>query len=151
MRVSNAVGRGDPAGVRRAGLTGIGLALVVQTLSFAAMLGAPHWIAGCYTRDPAVLAGAATLLQIAGVFQFSDGLQVSANGALRGLRDTRVPMLVTGFAYWGVGLPCGLFLAFGRDLRAPGMWMGLIAGLSVAATLLTRRFVSLSRRPAAWR
>jgi len=147
VRVGNAVGRGDPAGVRRAGLLGMGLALAVQIVSSAAMLGGPRSIASLYTSDTAVLAGAATLLQFAGIFQLSDGLQVSANGALRGLKDTRIPMLVTAFAYWGVGMPLGLFLAFGQAWRAPGMWVGLIAGLSVAAALLAARFLALSRGP----
>jgi MATE family multidrug resistance protein len=69
-------------------------------------------------------------------------------GALRGLKDTRVPLLITAVAYWGIGMPLALWLAFAVDLRAAGMWYGLIAGLTVAAGLLTARFLALSHRMA---
>jgi MATE family multidrug resistance protein len=140
VRVGNAVGRGDAAGVRYAGFCGIGLSLVTQLVSAATMLGLPHWIAGLYTHERQVIDLAAQLLLLAGVFQFSDGIQVASNGALRGLKDTRVPMAITLLAYWGVGMPVGWWLAFHRGLGARGMWMGLIAGLSVAAVLLFVRF-----------
>jgi multidrug resistance protein, MATE family len=149
VRVGNAVGRGDAAGVRRAGLAGIALTLVSQSVSCALMLGLPGPIASIYSSDPAVVAGAVLLMHFAAAFQFSDGIQVASNGALRGLKDARMPMLITGFSYWCVGMPVGWYLAFPLDLRAPGMWVGLIAGLSVAAGLLFARFLVLSgRRPA---
>jgi multidrug resistance protein, MATE family len=112
VRVGNAVGRGDAAAVRRAGLVGIGLTLATQALSCTLMLALPGPIASIYSSDPVVLAGAVVLLQYAAAFQFSDGIQVASNGALRGLKDARVPMLITGFSYWGVGMPVGWFLAF---------------------------------------
>jgi MATE family multidrug resistance protein len=148
VRVGNAVGRGDPAGVRRAGLVGIGLTLVSQSVSCALMLGLPGPIASLYSSDPAVFAGAVVLLHYAAAFQFSDGIQVASNGALRGLKDARMPMLITGFSYWCVGMPLGWYLAFPLGGRAPGMWIGLIAGLTVAAALLFSRFFVLSRRHA---
>jgi MATE family multidrug resistance protein len=104
------------------------------------MLLFPEAIARLYTHDVAVITTASQLLILAGFFQFSDGIQVASNGALRGLKDTRVPMGITLFAYWVVGMPIGWWLAFGHDLGARGMWMGLIAGLSVAAVLLFARF-----------
>ncbi len=146
VRVGNAAGRGDGDGVRRAGFCGMGLAVAVQAVSGGLMLAVPEAIAGIYTTDPDVIAGSVMLLRIAGVFQLSDGLQVSAMGALRGLKDTRVPMLITALAYWIVGFPLALALAFTLDWQAPGMWCGLIAGLTVAAALLTARFSALSRR-----
>jgi MATE family multidrug resistance protein len=145
VRVGHAVGRGDPQGVRDAGLVGLGLTLVAQGVSALLMLTIPERIAGLYTIDSTVIALAAQLLILAGLFQFSDGLQVAAAGALRGLKDTRVPMLITTFAYWGVGMPVGWWLAFRAGLGARGMWMGLIAGLSMAAVLLTTRFWRLAR------
>jgi MATE family multidrug resistance protein len=148
VRVGNAVGRGDAAGMRRAGLVGIGLTLVSQSVSSALMLGLPGPIASLYSSDPAVFAGAVVLLHYAAAFQFSDGIQVSSNGALRGLKDARMPMLITGFSYWCVGMPLGWYLAFPLGGRAPGMWTGLIAGLTVAAALLFSRFFVLSRRHA---
>jgi multidrug resistance protein, MATE family len=149
VRVGNAVGRGDAAAVRRAGLVGIGLTLATQALSCTLMLALPGPIASIYSSDPVVLAGAVVLLQYAAAFQFSDGIQVASNGALRGLKDARVPMLITGFSYWGVGMPVGWFLAFPQHWQAPGMWIGLIAGLSFAAVLLFGRFYILSRRQVA--
>lgn len=149
VRVGNAVGRGDASGVRYAGFCGIGLTLVTQTLSAALMLGFPQLIASLYTHDKTVIALAAQLLLLAGLFQFSDGIQVASNGALRGLKDTRVPMAITLFAYWGVGMPVGWWLAFHAGLGARGIWMGLIAGLSMAAMLLFVRFWRSSFRPIA--
>jgi len=140
VRVGNAVGRGDAQGVRYAGFCGIGLALLTQVVSASLMLGLPHLIAALYTRDAAVIALATQLIVLAGVFQFSDGIQVASNGALRGLKDTRVPMAMTLFAYWVIGMPFGWWLAFRQGLGARGMWMGLVAGLSVAALLLFTRF-----------
>jgi MATE family multidrug resistance protein len=140
VRVGNAAGRRDAMGVRYAGMSGITLVLVTQFISSGIMLSLPGPIARLYTSDAAVIAMASQLLILAGFFQFSDGIQVASNGALRGLKDTRVPMGITLFAYWGVGMPIGWWLAFPQGLGARGMWMGLIAGLSMAAILLFARF-----------
>ena len=147
VRVGHAVGRGDAQNLRDAGLVGIALTLATQTVSSGLMLLLPRQIAALYSSDPKVIALAAQLLVLAGLFQFSDGIQVAANGALRGLKDTRIPMFITMFAYWCVGMPIGWWLAFPRGLGARGMWMGLIAGLSMAAILLSRRFWKLAWRP----
>lgn len=140
VRVGDAIGAGDPARARLAGGLGILLSLGTQAICAAAMLTLPWTVAGLYSDDAAVQAATVSLLALAGLFQLSDGVQVAANGALRGLKDTRVPVLITLLAYWGVGLPVGLLLAFGAGLAARGMWMGLLGGLSVAAVLLTWRF-----------
>ncbi len=145
VRVGNAVGRKDKAGVRRAGLVGLGLALVTQFFSSGLMLLFPTTILGFYSDDAAVIQGGLALLVIAAIFQISDGIQVAASGALRGLKDTMVPMLVTAIAYWGAGMPLGWYLAFKLGLGAAGMWMGMVAGLSVAAVLLAGRFLHKSR------
>ncbi|MGH8211902.1 MAG: MATE family efflux transporter [Rhodanobacteraceae bacterium] len=145
IRVGNAVGRNDPHGVRYAGFGGISLTLATQCVASALMLGIPRLIARLYTDAPAVLALAAQLLVLAGAFQFADGIQVASNGALRGLKDTRVPMFMTVLAYWGVGMPVGYLLAFHAGWRAPGMWIGLSAGLYAAAILLSARFARLAR------
>jgi len=145
IRVGKAAGYGDSAGVRRAGLTGISLTVLTQLLSGGAMLSLPGALVSLYTNDAAVDAGAVGLLRLAGIFQLSDGIQVVANGALRGLKDARVPMFITGFAYWGIGMPVGWWLAFPHGLGARGMWIGLIAGLTTAALLLSWRFLRLSR------
>ncbi|MEP6484597.1 MAG: MATE family efflux transporter [Rudaea sp.] len=146
VRVGLAVGRGDPIGVRYAGYVGIATSLVTQTFSCAMMALFPHQIAALYTDDAVVAAFAAQLLLLAALFQFSDGIQVASNGALRGLKDTTIPMIITTVAYWGIGMPVGWWLTFRHGLGARGMWIGLIAGLSVAAVLLLARFAIRSRR-----
>lgn len=142
VRVGNAVGRADALGIRRAGYVGIATTLLTQTISCLLMVVIPHALAGLYTDDAQVAALAAQLLLLAAAFQFSDGIQVTANGALRGLKDTAVPMLITTIAYWAIGMPVGWWLAFHAGFGARGMWMGLIAGLSVAAVLLFVRFAT---------
>lgn len=145
VRVGQAVGREDVSGVRHAGFVGIGLVLATQAVSATVLALAAVQIASVYTRDAAVVAIAAHLLLFAAVFQFSDGIQAASNGALRGLKDTRIPALLCAFAYWGVGMTTGWWLAFPGGMGAPGLWLGLIAGLSVAAVLLLWRFVALAR------
>ncbi len=147
VRIGFAVGRGDESAIRYAGFTGIGLTLLTQSLSTALMLSIPQGIASLYTDNMQVVALASQLLVLAGLFQFSDGIQVASAGALRGLKDTRVPMFITMFAYWVVGFPLGLWFAFARGLGARGMWMGLISGLSMAALLLFTRFYLYARQP----
>ena len=146
VRVGNAAGRRDALGVRYAGLSGLALVLVTQCFSSGIMVLLPRQIASLYTSDAAVVATAAQLMLLAGVFQFADGIQVASNGALRGLKDTRVPMVLTMFAYWIVGMPVGWYLAFDRGLGARVMWKGLVAGLSVAAIVLFARFWRTSGR-----
>ncbi|HET7844275.1 MAG TPA: MATE family efflux transporter [Xanthomonadales bacterium] len=146
VRVGNAVGRQDPSGIAWAGAAGLALALVTQFVSAALMLLVPGAIVAAYTADTAVAALAVTLLGYAALFQFSDGVQALFNGALRGLKDTAVPAVITILAYWGVGMPLGWWLGIERGGGAAGLWSGLIAGLSVAALLLTLRFVLMARR-----
>ena len=145
VRVGHAAGRGDASAVRYAGFSGMALTLATQAVSAALMLTLPHAIAHIYSGDPRVIALAAQLLVLAGVFQFSDGIQVVSNGALRGLKDTRMPMLITVFAYWVVGMPTGAWLAFGAGRGVRGMWVGMIAGLTAAAVLLLARWISETR------
>jgi MATE family multidrug resistance protein len=139
VRVGHAVGAQDLAGVRRAAYSGYGLGLCTQALAAAVLVFGGHAIAALYTQDAAVRALAVTLMLYAAVFQLPDGIQVLSNGVLRGLKDTRVPMLVTVFAYWCVGLPLGAWFGFGQHRGAPGLWLGLILGLTVAATGLGLR------------
>ena len=90
---------------------------------------------------------ATSLIAYAAAFQFPDGAQVLSNGALRGLKDTRVPMLLALIAYWLIGIPLGGWLALGAGLGPKGMWIGLIVGLTVAALLLAARFLRVSAPP----
>lgn len=152
VRVGHALGRGDGAGVRRAAMAGYAIVMGTQLLAAVALLLGNEFIVGFYTADAAVASLAAALLLYAAAFQFPDGIQVMSAGALRGLKDTRMPMLLAGFAYWGVGMPLGAVLGLGIGGLWPamgprGMWIGLIAGLSVAAVLLTVRFLRSSAPP----
>lgn len=140
VRVGNAIGRGDPDGARRAGLVGIGIAGVYGCFSGLVMLLIPETIARIYTAEVEVIELAASLLMLAAVFQVTDGLQAASAGALRGLKDTRIPMIYSIIAYWGVGMVVGWWLTFRGGFGPHGMWIGLIAGLSVAAVLLGGRF-----------
>lgn len=146
VRVGNALGRGEPVAARLAGRVGIGLTFATQSIAAALMLLAPAWIVGWYTTDAEVIPLAISLLMIAALFQFPDGIQAAAGGALRGYKDTRIPMIYTVIAYWGAGMPLGWWLTFRMEWGAAGMWVGMIAGLSVAAWLLGTRFWRTSRR-----
>lgn len=145
VRVGQAVGRGDLEGVRRAGWLGVAVAASFMLLTACLYIFAPRLVTSIFidVTDPANLAVvryAATFLTMAGAFQLFDGVQVAAVGALRGLKDTRIPMLITLLSYWVVGFVIGLVCAFGLDMGPRGMWFGLIAGLACAAVLLTLRF-----------
>ena len=146
VRVGHALGRQDRSGLRRAAFAGYALLLVTQTLSAAVMLLGTEAIVGLYTRDAAVAALAASLLLYAAAFQFPDGIQVLSAGALRGIKDTRVPMLLAALAYWGIGMPIGAGLGLWLGWGPRGMWIGLIAGLLVASVLMATRFLRSSRR-----
>ncbi|MFT3761647.1 MAG: MATE family efflux transporter [Pseudoxanthomonas sp.] len=147
VRVGHAVGGGDAGGMRRAAAAGYAIVLVTQMLSIATLLLGHDAIVRLYTDDLAVAALASTLLLYAATFQIPDGIQVLSAGALRGLKDTRVPMFIAMFAYWGVGMPLGAGLGLGLGRGPQGMWTGLILGLTVAAALLGWRFRVSSRRP----
>ena len=147
VRVGRAVGQGDPAAIRRAGLAGFAVMAACQCVSCSVMFFASSAIAGLFTQVPAVIALGSALLMLAAIFQFADGTQTVAMASLRGLQDTRVPMLLAMLAYWLLGVPLGAWLAFGRGLGVPGIWMGLMAGLTVAAVLLTGRFLRASAVP----
>jgi MATE family multidrug resistance protein len=99
-----------------------------------------------YTRDLAVAALAGNLLLFAAAFQFPDGIQVLSAGALRGLKDTQVPMWLAVLSYWGLGMPLGAGLGLGLGWGPQGMWLGLILGLTAAAVLMATRFQRSSKR-----
>lgn len=152
-RVGHAVGRGDPIGARAAGVVGIGMSLLVMVGTALLFWLAPRWVVALYldVTDPAnalVVEHAVTFLAVAAAFQLFDGLQVSAIGALRGLKDTRAPMLITLVSYWFVGIGSGVLLAFVAGWEGVGLWWGLVLGLAVAGVALLFRFWALLRR---WR
>lgn len=144
-RVGNAAGKKTWQEARHRGFTGITLATLFMCVTAVIMFTMPGVIASIYTDDPAVREVAVGLLYMAAIFQISDGLQVSGYGALRGLKDTTVPMYVNLVAYWIIGLPLGYYLGIVREIGPQGLWMGLIAGLTVAAVLHNARFYLLTR------
>jgi len=146
VRVGHAVGAQDYLGIRRAANAGYAIALISQTLSAGVLIFAGSWLAGLVTSDAAVISLAASLMMYAAVFQYPDGIQAMSNGALRGLKDTQWPMIITVTAYWAVGMPLGYYLGIVKGAGAPGLWLGLIFGLLVAAILLTWRFWRLSHQ-----
>jgi MATE family multidrug resistance protein len=104
------------------------------------MLGLfPRVLARVYSTDPEVVALASRLIPIAGVFQVFDGLQVVSIGVLRGVGDTRAPMIVNILGFWLIGLPVSLWLAFGAGFGAVGLWWGFVAGLGAVAIFLVLR------------
>lgn len=144
-RVGQAIGRGDRDGATLAGWVGIGMAGLFMMGTALVFILIPETIIGVYTNDLEVLHYASGLLVIAGAFQFVDGIQVASLGALRGLKDTTVPMVTNIIAYWGVGLPTGYYLAFNAGLGGQGLWWGLTTGLAVASLMHSLRFRRLTR------
>jgi multidrug resistance protein, MATE family len=136
VRVGHAIGRQDHAGVARAGWMALGLGGAVMSSAAIALLTLPHWIARLFTPEADVIASAVVLLRIAAFFQLFDGLQVVATGALRGLGDTRTPMICHFMGYWVIGLPLGSLLCFGYGKGAPGLWGGLSVGLILIGIVL---------------
>lgn len=137
--VGQAVGRGDAPGARRAAggavLVGAGF-MAVTALVF---LSIPEALARVYAADPQVLALAALLIPIAGVFQVFDGIQVVGLGVLRGVADTRWPMVINLVGFWGVGLPMSAMLGFRTAMGPQGIWTGLALGIGAVAVLLLLR------------
>jgi len=146
VRVGLAAGRGDRTGIGRAGWCGLVIGLCLMVGSAALFWFGGGWIMGLYldVGDPAnqsVIAFGVAFLAIAGLFQFADGAQVILVGALRGLKDTRVPMVIAYFGYWIIGFPLCALLAFKTSMRGEGIWIGLAFGLIVVALLAGRRFM----------
>lgn len=145
VRVGHALGRGDFKGVRQAAKAGCVIVLIAQSLSVGILVIGNEAIANLYSSDIAVTALASTLLLYAAALQFPDGLQMLSAGALRGLQDTKIPMWLAIFCYWGVGVPLGTGLAFGLEWGPQGIWLGLITALTLATILMGGRFIQSSR------
>ncbi len=151
VRVGYWMGAGQPLAARHAGFVAIALGVAFMSLSGCVLVLAPRAIVGLYLHldDPknaGTIQLAASLLGVAAVFQIVDGMQTVASGVLRGVKDTRVPMLAAALGYWGIGFPTGYLLAFHFDGGTKGLWWGLAAGLASVAALMTIRFDRMSRR-----
>jgi len=137
--VGQAVGRSDTHAARRATGAGMLVGVGFMTATAVMFLAVPDLLARIFSDDPPIIAAAAVLLPIAGVFQIFDGLQVVAAGALRGVGDTRVPMLLNLVGFWVLGLPTSLWLGFGLGWGPRGVWWGLALGIGAVAVLLSLR------------
>ncbi|MDO8967263.1 MATE family efflux transporter [Algoriphagus sp.] len=146
IRVSNQIGKGNPKAMREAGMVVFGMVIVFMFSAAVLFVAARFFLPTLYIDDPEVIALAASLLIIAGLFQLSDGVQVVGLGVLRGMEDVKVPTLVTLMAYWVLGLPLGYLFAFEFGMAEKGIWYGLLIGLSITAVILFYRFHALSKR-----
>ncbi|MFH1470012.1 MAG: MATE family efflux transporter [Pseudomonadota bacterium] len=149
VRVGHALGRGDREGVGRAARVGLAVAAVIALCTASLFALVPGPLAEIYTRDPAVLALAVSLLPLAAAFQLFDALQVVGLGILRGLGDTRFPALASVLGFWVLGLPLGGWLALRGGLGARGIWIGLALGLLIISTVVLARIAWKLARPLA--
>ncbi|WP_255448364.1 MATE family efflux transporter [Telmatospirillum sp. J64-1] len=145
VRVGLGVGRGDPLQTGRAGWAALAMSVLFMAMMAVLLVSMPRLFVSPFLdlSDPEarqVARLAAEFLALAGLFQVVDGAQTTAAGALRGLKDTRMPMVFAGIGYWVLGLPCGALLAFWLGLGGVGVWGGLALGLSVVAGLMTWRW-----------
>jgi MATE family multidrug resistance protein len=152
IRVGRALGARDAMGVKRAGWAAWVLGVGFMASMALVMLGLPDVLIGIFLDaslpvNRPVIELTVLLLACAALFQIADGAQVVASGMLRGLHDTRVPMMLAGLGYWGIGTPLGALLAFHFGWGAVGVWLGLATGLAVVAVLMTRRWMHRDRLP----
>lgn len=148
--VGRAVGARDEEGVRRNASTALLVGAAFMSLMAALFLLLPRFLAGLYSNDAGVLALAAVLIPLAGIFQVFDGVQIVAIGVLRGLADTRTPFVISLIGYWLIGMPVGVVLAYPLGGGVAGLWWGLVVGLAAVATVLIYRVRRALRHPERW-
>jgi len=148
VSVGHAVGAADGARARRAGWLALGLGTGFMLLAALVFLVVPGPLIALYTTDPRVMAVGPGLLGVVAAFQIFDGIQTVSTGSLRGLGETRVPMLANLVGYWVLGLPLGLFLCFVLHWGIYGLWIGLTLALVVIASTLLLRWQRDSARMA---
>jgi multidrug resistance protein, MATE family len=144
VRVAVGLGSGAPAAARRASFIAILLGVLYMAVMAVVLLAAPRTIAGIYVNIDApansgLVAIALKLFAVAAVFQIFDGVQAIAAGALRGYRDTTIPLLLAVIGYWGIGFAGGWLLAFPAGYGPIGLWSGWAVGLAAVALMLTLR------------
>lgn len=146
IRVSNELGKRNIRRLRDVAFTLLGMALVFMSIWAIFFIAARNILPMAYVEDPEVIAIAAPLIVIAGIFQLSDGTQVVCAGALRGLQDVKVPSLYIFVAYWIIGLPLGYWLGFQLQWGGLGIWTGLLIGLTLTALAMFIRFQMITRK-----
>ena len=151
IRAGRAYGQRDEAALRAGAAAAIAISLVMALLTVVVFVIFPEPLVRLFLdpaepEAPAIVALGATLLILAGLFQLADGAQVMALGLLRGVQDTKVPMVFAALAYWAAGIPASYLLGFTFGWGAPGIWSGLVLGLVIAGVLLMWRFWTRSVR-----
>ena len=154
IRVARFDGRGDREGLRRAAVVALVISLVVGLAAVTLFLAVPKPIIALFLdlekpESAAILAYGAVLLIYAALFQLADAMQVMALGLLRGVQDTKVPLVLATVSYWLIGIPCSYLLAFPLGFGGVGLWLGLVVGLVCAAVSLLWRFWRLVREVSA--
>lgn len=144
VRVGRAIGAG--VSPRRAGMVGIAIGGGVMLLSIVVFRAAPYWLVTRFTEDAEVVRLGVPLIAVAALFQFFDGMQAVAGGALRGAGDVRFAFFANVFCHWCIGLPISIWLAFYAGWQIRGFWVGLCAGLVAVALTMTTRFFRVSGR-----
>ncbi len=145
IRTGRAFGQGDTQGLRAAARTAIVLSMVFAIVAVTLFVTLPGTLIRLYVDpadplEPQIIAFGTKLLLVAALFQFFDAIQVIALGLLRGVQDTRVPMIMAGISYWLIGIPVSYLLAFPLGLGGIGLWFGLVVGLACAAATMMARF-----------
>jgi MATE family multidrug resistance protein len=146
IRVGEGRGLKSIEKIRFSGNVALVLVIVFMAIMMSAILAFNRFLVELYISDTEVISIAIELMVVAAIFQVSDGIQVVSLGVLRGISDVNIPTWITMFAYWGLSLPLGYFLAFNLQMNAIGIWLGLLAGLTASAILLTLRFFYLIKR-----
>jgi multidrug resistance protein, MATE family len=152
LRAGRADGAGDARGLRDGAKAALAMSFVVGVVGIMLFLAVPGWLIGLFLDEAnpeaaAVVAYGTVLLAVAALFQMVDAGQVMAMGLLRGLRDTKVPMVIAAVSYWVIGIPAGWFLGLHLGLGGGGVWGGLVIGLLVAAAALMWRFWRIAPKP----
>ncbi len=150
VRAGRAVGRADFEGLKLASVSVITLTFIAVLLVAAIFVIFPEFLlmlflSPTHVDTPMIVSIGITLLIFSALFQVADGLQVVILGLLRGLKDTAVPMVITTFSYWGVGIPFSYIFGFIFNWGASGIWLGLVVGLALASLFLSLRFIKLLR------
>ena len=146
VRVGNQYGLKSKHGVRTAGFSTFILVLIFMGCMAISFIAFRNFLPALFTITPEVISVASSLLVVAAFFQLSDGVQVVALGALRGIRDVKIPTIITLVAYWVIGLPISYVFAFKFGMGILGIWYGLFLGLTSAAILLFLRFNVVSKK-----
>lgn len=150
VRVGLGYGQRDPEAIRRAGWTAFVLGVGFMAAMGLAMLAIPETLIGAFMErtdgeNARVFQLGIAFLGVAALFQMFDGAQVVASGMLRGLHDTRWPMIFAGLGYWVIGLGVGAWLGFGLGWKGTGIWIGLAAGLAVVSAMMLTRWILRER------